>query len=55
MSQDLQEAQLEVLSRITYMLDENSVKYLVQQDPGFQKFIDNLQHHVENQAVKIIN
>lgn len=48
------DAQLEVLTRFSYMLDEYSVQYLAEQDPRFRSFVDNLYTMVDRKASSLI-
>lgn len=47
-------AQLEVLNRFSYMLDEHSVRYLAEQDPRFREFVEKLYGIVDREASSLI-
>lgn len=48
-------AQLEVLTRFSYMLDEYSVQYLADQDPRFRHFVEDLYVMVDRKASNLMN
>lgn len=50
-----QNAQLEVLNRFAYMLDEYSVQYLADEDPRFRNFVDNLNSIVDREASNLLS
>lgn len=45
------EAEIHILDRLLYLLEETSVSYLAQQDKSFANYVDSLYTSIHNKSV----